>query len=192
MNLQTKHPTTADEFLRWNEGREGKREFVRGRVVEMMINVTRDHWRLSNRLARQLGEQLGDDAYDIGTADFGVRTGDGIRFPDVMVDKPAGGGGKALTASSPLLIAEILSKSTIADDFGPKARDYQGLPSLRHYLIFSQDELRLWHWSRVEDGKWIGPYIVEEGEVVLLIDGRKVSIDIESLYSDIASRTKNS
>ena len=25
MNLQSKMPTTADEFLRWNEGREGKR-----------------------------------------------------------------------------------------------------------------------------------------------------------------------
>ena len=35
MNIQSKMPTTADEFLRWNEGREGKREFVRGRVVEM-------------------------------------------------------------------------------------------------------------------------------------------------------------
>ena len=41
MNIQSKHPTTADEFLRWNEGREGKREFVRGKVIElMMINTT--------------------------------------------------------------------------------------------------------------------------------------------------------
>ena len=47
MNLQSKYPTTADEFLRWNEGREGKREFVRGNVVEMMINVTRNHARIA-------------------------------------------------------------------------------------------------------------------------------------------------
>ena len=66
MNLQQKMPTTADEFLRWNEGREGKREFVRGRVVEMMINVTRNHWRLANRLERQLAAQLGDEYYDVG------------------------------------------------------------------------------------------------------------------------------
>jgi hypothetical protein len=43
-------PTTADEFLRWNEGREGKREFVRGRVVEMMINVTRNHVDIATNL----------------------------------------------------------------------------------------------------------------------------------------------
>ena len=126
MNLQQKMPTTADEFLRWNEGREGKREFVRGRVVEMMINVTRNHWRLANRLERQIAAQLGDEHYDVGTTDYGVRTPDGIRFPDVMVDTVAVDG-RSLATTSPLLIAEILSKSSIADDFGPKARDYQGL-----------------------------------------------------------------
>ena len=58
MNLQTKLPTTADDFLRWNEGREGKREFVRGRVVEMMINVTRNHARLAAKLVILIGRRL--------------------------------------------------------------------------------------------------------------------------------------
>src|SRR6185312_5943189 len=108
MNIQSKLPTTADEFLRWNEGREGKREFVRGRVVEMMINVTKHHWRLETRLTQQLVAQLGTENYDIGSADYGVRTSDGIRYPDVMVEM-FGDDGKALASASPLLIAEILS-----------------------------------------------------------------------------------
>ena len=58
MNLQQKMPTTADEFLRWNEGREGKREFVRGRVVEMMINVTRNHVDIAANLYAGAGQQL--------------------------------------------------------------------------------------------------------------------------------------
>ena len=143
MNLQTKYPTTPDEFLRWNEGREGKREFVKGRVVEMMINVTRNHWRLANRLTQQLIAQLGTQHYDVGSADFGVRTSDGVRFPDVMVER-FGDDGKALATTIPLFLAEVLSKSTIADDFGPKARDYMGLGSLQHYLTISQDEIRVW------------------------------------------------
>jgi hypothetical protein len=60
MNIQAKMPATADEFLRWNEGREGKREFVRGKVVEMMINVTENHYRLAARLLMQLASQLDD------------------------------------------------------------------------------------------------------------------------------------
>ena len=75
MNLQQKMPTTADEFLRWNEGREGKREFVRGRVVEMMINVTRNHWRLATNLGcPAAAAQLGARTSRVGSADFGVRT----------------------------------------------------------------------------------------------------------------------
>ena len=186
MNLQQKMPTTADEFLRWNEGREGKREFVRGRVVEMMINVTRNHWRLANRLERQIAAQLGDEHYDVGTTDYGVRTPDGIRFPDVMVDTVAVDG-RSLATTSPLLIAEILSKSSIADDFGPKARDYQGLSSLQHYLTLSQDEVRLWAWSRTGDGSWKEPEIFEAGTVLLVIDGIPVSVDLPSLYEGIAT-----
>ena len=186
MNLQQKLPATADEFLRWNEGREGKREFVRGRVVEMMINVTRNHWRLANRLERQLAAQLGDENYDVGTTDHGVRTPDGIRFPDVMVDTVAVDG-RALAATSPLLIAEVLSKSSIADDFGPKARDYQGLPSLQYYLILSQDEVRVWVWARAEDKSWKEPEIFEAGSVPLVIDRVAVAIDLPSLYAGIAA-----
>lgn len=37
MNLQTRLPTTADGFLRWNEGRVGKWDLVDGRIVDMMV-----------------------------------------------------------------------------------------------------------------------------------------------------------
>lgn len=186
MNLQGKYPTTPDEFLRWNEGREGKREFVNGRVIEMMINVTKNHWRLSNRLERQLAAQLGDENYDVGTTDYGVKTSDGVRFPDVMVDSLAAGG-RSLATTSPLLIAEVLSKSSMHDDFGAKARDYQGLASLQYYLTVSQDEVRVWLWSRTADGNWTEPTIIEEGSIDLAIDGKRVSIDLSALYAGIAS-----
>lgn len=191
MNIQSRLPTTPDEFLRWNEGREGKREFVHGRVVEMMINVTRDHWRLANRLERQLAAQLGDEEFDIGTTDHGVRTTDGIRFPDVMVDKVIADG-KALAATSPLLLAEVLSKSSVDDDFGPKARDYQSLPSLQHYLVVSQDEARVWAWSRSADGAWQEPMIHETGSIHLTIDGRNVVVDLAALYLGIATPRRTS
>ena len=185
MNLQTKYPTTADEFLRWNEGREGKREFVHGRVVEMMINVTRNHWRLASRLTQQLVAGLGLKDYDIGSADFGVRTPDGVRFPDVLVER-AGADGKELATSSPLLIAEILSPSTMADDFGPKAADYLSLASLRHYLVLAQDEVRVWLWTRGEDGAWTGPEMIDASQSALGLDRLGISLDLADLYSGIA------
>lgn len=190
MNIQARYPTTADEFLRWNEGREGKREFVRGRVVEMMINVTRNHWRLANALTHQLMLQLGTDDFNVGSADFGVRTADGVRFPDVLVERYSKDG-KALATSEPLLIAEILSPSSIADDFGPKAADYLGIASLRHYLVLAQDEARIWLWSRDEDAGWLKPQIFERDGSPVALPGLGVGLDLERLYAGVVAQDRS-
>ena len=86
MNLQTKMPTTADEFLRWNEGREGKREFVRGRVVEMMIKYIE----VSQR-ARDCASVLLCSGHASIPGIFGWLSGfrasehpQGVRFPDAL------------------------------------------------------------------------------------------------------------
>lgn len=185
MNVQSRYPTTPDEFLRWNEGREGKREFVNGRVVEMMINVTENHYRLAGRLLVQLAGQLDDSQFVVGSADFGVSTRDGVRFPDVMVHKP--GDGRRLATNSPLLIAEVLSVSSMADDFGPKAEDYLALQTLEHYLVLSQDDVRIWLWSRLEDRTWSKPALIENLVEPLQLPGLGVSLNLEKLYAGIAT-----
>ena len=88
MNLQQKMPTTADEFLRWNEGREGKREFVRGRVVEMMINVTRNHGDIATNLLLATAAAARPQGLRVsGRRISACGRRDGIRYPDVIVDR---------------------------------------------------------------------------------------------------------
>lgn len=188
MNLQATSPTTVDDFLRWNEGREGKREFVRGRVIELMINVTRNHARLATRLVLQLAQQLDLDRFDVGTADFGVRTADGVRYPDVVVDLigPASKGGD-LAATAPVFLAEILSASSSARDLGEKVADYTALASLRHYLVLSQDEARFWLWSR-DGSSWSGPLEASGTGVTLELPHLGASLDMDRLYAGIGQK----
>jgi Uma2 family endonuclease len=184
MNLQTKMPTTADEFLRWNEGREGKREFVRGRVVEMMVGVSKHHFAVVGRLLYQLMRQLGLKEYAIGSAEFGVRTDEGVRYPDVLVDRLIGAGSE-LAAKEPLLVAEVLSPSSYSRDFGEKVSDYATVPSLLYYVILSQDEPRLWLWSRALDGGWSGPSLIAgQGETVEL-SRLEIFIDVGEIYDGL-------
>jgi Uma2 family endonuclease len=186
MNIHAKLPMTPEEFLVWNEDREGKREFVNGKVVEqMMIHVTRSHYFLASRLLFQLANQIGLEDFIVGSADFGVKTPNGVRYPDVMVEK-AGGAGKDLATSAPLLIAEILSPSTMADDFGPKAREYLSLATLRHYIILSQDEARIWVWSRDTKHGWTGPDIFAGMDEIVQLNGFSIALNMQSLYSGIA------
>jgi Uma2 family endonuclease len=185
MNLQQKMPTTVDEFLRWNEGREGKREFVRGRVVEMMINVTRNHMRLATRLLVTLASKLDTSRFDVGSTDFGVRTADGIRYPDVFVDLVGPQSrGSDLSTSAPIFLAEILSSSSYSHAFGEKVTDYTRLPSLLHYMVLSQDEPSVWLWSRTDDG-WYGPAQMAGMDAAVDLHGLALSLNIGDLYRGI-------
>jgi Uma2 family endonuclease len=185
MNVHTaiKLPATPDEFLRWNEDREGKREFVEGRIIEMMVNTTLNHARLASALLSILLIKLPVKSFYVTSADYGVKTKKSVRYPDVMVlssTEP----GNSLATDKPVMIAEVLSPSTMAMDFGAKALEYQAFDSLKHYLILSQNECRIWLWSRSEDGSWAEPVIHEEGEVAL--SAFDVSLDLAALYAGIA------
>nr|WP_295466389.1 Uma2 family endonuclease [Mesorhizobium sp.] len=182
MNIQSRLPTTPDEFLRWNEGREGKWDFVEGRIVDMMVKVSRNHAIIAARLTTILGQSLPFPPFTVSTADFGVKTARSVRYPDVMVDQERGSGAD-LAAASPVLIAEVLSRSTMAIDFNQKAQEYQTLGSLRHYLVLAQDEPRVWLWS--QDGVWSEPSMTEglEGEIALPAIG--LTIRLMSIYSGL-------
>lgn len=77
--------------------------------------------------------------------------GDYAPIPDVVVRcGPALDGGYA---KDPVLVAEVLSPSTINDDRGRRIDFYRGIASLRTILIVYQDEVRVEAWRR-EDGAW--------------------------------------
>ena len=187
MNIQAPTIKTADDFLRWNEGREGKRDFVRGRIVEMMMNVSRNHAKLAAKLTSLLLCALDETLYDIGTADFSIRTVEGgIRYPDVFVDR-AIGEGSDLAACEPVLLAEVLSPTSLARDFGEKVTDYTGLKSLAHYLILCQDEPRVWLFSRKEDGTFSRePDMLAGLDATLSLRDLGVTIALADLYRGIA------
>ncbi|RZJ58001.1 MAG: Uma2 family endonuclease [Hymenobacter sp.] len=56
-------------------------------------------------------------------------------YPDVMVNCDPHDQRESQQLCSPLLIVEVLSPSTAAYDRGKKFKQYQKLPSLRHYLL---------------------------------------------------------
>lgn len=188
MNIQPRYPTTPDEFLLWNEDREGKREFVRGRVVEMMTYVTRNHMKLASRLVVALSARLDPDAYDVGSADFAIRTPDGIRFPDVFVDRVTPEAtGEDLTARAPVFLAEVLSPSSRRRDFVEKQADYQSVETVQHYLILSPTEPRIWLSTRMAAG-WDDPHEIAGLDGSLSLSSLGVELPMAELYAGIGQR----
>jgi Uma2 family endonuclease len=59
----------------------------------------------------------------------------------------------ALHAQEPVAVFEVLSKSTGWIDQNLKLRDYDTTPTIRTYVLISQDEMRAMVYTRDEDGR---------------------------------------
>src|SRR5262245_51431047 len=150
MNVQPNLQMDKAAFLAWVEGREGRYELAEGRVL-MMTGGSRAHGQISANLFRILDSRLDPDRWTILT-DFGVDLGPGtVRYPDIVVE-PFTKAPRELTATAPVLIAEVLSPSTERIDLGDKAAEYPYLRSLAAYLVFAQDEQKAWIWLNREQG----------------------------------------
>ena len=150
-------PTETEAFLRWaaNVDRHHpyKYELSAGKVSRMMINVSRAHWLVTANILGELLPKLDRTRFQAGPAEFGVRTGTGVRYPDVIVDR-AGSGLADLACEAPVLIVEVLLPSTTGLDFTVKLQEYTAMASVQTYLICSQDQPRAWVWAKQADGSW--------------------------------------
>lgn len=150
-------PTEPEAFLRWaaklDRHHPFKYELSNGKVSRMMIHVSRAHWRVTANILRELLQKLDGARFEAGPAEFGVRTGVGVRYPDVIVDR-ASSNLAGLACEAPVLIVEVLSPSTEGRDFTVKLQEYTAIASVQTYLICSQDEPRAWVWARRSDGSW--------------------------------------
>jgi Uma2 family endonuclease len=78
-------------------------------------------------------------------------------YPDITVvcDEPAFDDPRKDTILNPLVLIEILSPSTEAYDRGRKFELYRQLPTLQEYVLVSQDAMRIDHYVRQTDGRWL-------------------------------------
>ncbi len=59
------------------------------------------------------------------------------------------------TALNPIVIFEVLSKSTQDYDRGGKFKLYRDIPTLEEYVLVSQDTVNAEHYKKQQDGKWL-------------------------------------
>lgn len=177
-------PTQMDKsaFLAWVQRREGRYELVRGRVV-MMPGFSRRHGLIVGNIYVLLRNQLDPARWQV-IAEFGLDSEpETLRYPDVVVDA-VGGDGKDYTATSPVLVAEVLP-STAEIDLGDKAAEYLQLPSLRAYLVFSQDEPKAWVWLRSRNGFAHGPQVVAGPDQTVRIADLGLGLSLSAIYAGL-------
>ena len=180
MNVQTNLRMDKATFLAWVQERDQRFELDGGHVV-MMTAGTRGHALVIRRLAAALERRLDGTTWSTLTSDFGVDLGPKtVRYPDLVVDV-AGGPVQDLTATAPVLIAEVISPSSATDDLGDKAAQYLRLTSLAAYLVLAQDEPKAWVWVRGNSGFPPGPEVISQ-DGTIRISALQIELPLAEIY----------
>lgn len=87
-------------------------------------------------------------------------------------------------ARDPVLVAEVLSPSTMSRDRGRKTDFYRSIASLKLFLIVYQDEPRVELWRRSADGGWAFEARGLDGTIDLPELGGALAV--AEIYDDIA------
>ena len=182
MNVQPPVPMDKDTFLVWAQGREGRLELVERRVVTL-VGGSKTHALIASQLMRALWARIDVTKWVVLGSDLAVDVGpDSLRYPDAIVDSI--GGQRALLATAPVLIAEVLSPSSATLDLGDKAAEYLRLPSLATYLVLSQDEIKAWVYVKGSE-QHPGPEPIAGAHATIKISALGIDVPLAEIYRGI-------
>ncbi len=172
MSAAEKFHLTPNDYLATERASDLRHEYVVGQVFAM-AGGSSNHSLIAMNLAVAIGRQLVGSTCRLYTSDLkvGVVESDLYSYPDLsgLCGTPRFLDEKKDVLVNPSLIVEVLSPSTEAYDRGAKFAHYRQMPSMREYVLVSQDEMRIEIFTAGEDGSWtFREYREPEAEVPLV------------------------
>ena len=151
MQPQRESRLTLEDYLQLEKDTNEKYEYYNG-YVEAMAGGSYEHNTINGNIFSDINTKLKGKSCQIMNSDtkLYLENSNTYFYPDAMIicgereqlDKYTG------AFKNPVVIIEVLSKSTEAFDRGDKFDFYRQLPSLRHYVLVKQDEAKIQVYSR--------------------------------------------
>ncbi|BAY33960.1 hypothetical protein NIES2107_58650 [Nostoc carneum NIES-2107] len=188
MQLETqKRYYTPEEYLEIEEKAEYKSEYRDGEIVPMTGGTT-NHNKIAGNFYAYLKFALKGKNYDvyIGDVRLWIPRYRQHTYPDVMVieGEPIYTGTSTTTVMNPLLIAEVLSKSTKNYDQGDKFLYYRSIPELQEYILIDQYQYHVMQYVKTAASQWSFTEI--EGEsATLSLQTVDFKIELRDLYEKV-------
>jgi Uma2 family endonuclease len=170
---------TTEQYLDLERHTETRHEFLDG-TVYAMSGASRAHSAICFNLAGLTHRQLNGTPCRGFSSDMKVRSGDArlYAYPDLTIvcGEPLVDDDHGDVLTNPSVIFEVLSRSTEAYDRGEKFERYKTIETLTDYVLVSQDQPRLEHFSRQPDGTW----------ALAEVSGRDASLKLVSINCRVA------
>ena len=175
-------PWTVDEFLDWEREQAERFELVDG-VVRMMTGGSNAHAAVKGNLFAALRGRVKTPC-QVFVDGPKVVTASASLYPDVLVTcAPVVMADD--TVREPVLIAEVLSRSTAGHDRGAKWLAYREIEGLTHYVLVWQDVRRVELFSR-RAGGW--ELVILEPPAPIELSALGVSLGFAELYDGVLDR----
>ncbi|WP_439814016.1 Uma2 family endonuclease [Zavarzinia sp. CC-PAN008] len=176
---------TIEEFLTWDDGTDTRYE-LRGGVLVAMSPGSRAHQRMIPALAVAVGGVLR------GRKGCEQRSEAGILSPtrdltyyvvDLLItcserDR------ETPYAQDPILIVEVLSKSTERVDRRTKLPDFRAIPSVEEILLIDPEKPHCEVHRRTGDGRWLVD-LIRGRDQHLVLESIGLKVPLSELYPDI-------
>lgn len=174
------NPWTVEEFLDWERQQPEKYEYIDG-IIRMMVGGTSDHATIAGNVFATLRAALRGGPCRAYIEGMKVDIGTGIAYPDVVVTCAAVEPKKD-EVPDPVVIVEVLSRSTESIDRGAKWLGYQSIATLQQYILISQDEPQVEIYERNDGGWRYG--VVKGAQAKVRFAVGDVEMTVAAIYED--------
>jgi len=167
---------SPEDYLKGEPLSEVKHELINGHVYAM-AGASANHERISVNILRKFGNHLENTPCEPFGSDMKVRVGSNFFYPDVTVDCHFDDAEPYFT-ETPIIIIEVLSRSTRRTDETIKLMSYITIPSLLEYVLIQQDFVDIQVIRRSEG--WLPKHYFLDDEITFESIG--LTLSVEDIY----------
>jgi Uma2 family endonuclease len=181
---------TLEEYLRKEANSAHKHEFINGEIIKMP-NARYNH----NLIAMNIAVEMTNATEDLEKEYQILGSDQKIYFPSLdegvyadtlaICEKPLFWDDDDLLLINPILVVEVLSKSTQKYDKTGKFNKYKTLESFKEYVMIRQNECYAEVWYRERPGLW-HETIVTDIEGKLPLQSLGVEISMKRIYKNVS------
>ena len=173
----------AEEYLALERRSQLRSEFDQGEMFAT-TGASRKHNLITLNIARRISEAFDNRPCETYSNDMRVKVSlSGLyTYPNVVATckSPQFEDDLVDTLLNPQAIVEVQRESTESYDRGKKFSHYRRIPSLKDYLLVSQDHVMVEHYMRQPNNRWLltEAFQLEDSVNILSIDCRLRLADI--------------
>ncbi|MFN7502549.1 MAG: Uma2 family endonuclease [Dolichospermum sp.] len=174
---------SPQEYLELEVNSEIRHEYINGLIIPM-TGGTPNHNQLALNFSGTLNYLLKRQPYQVFVTDqrLWIPSRKIHTYPDIMVVKTPleYQEGRTDTLVNPVMIAEVLSKSTKGYDRDEKFAAYRTIPTLQEYILIDQYTIHIEQYFKTDNNQWIFSEFTD-GNINLNL----ASISCQMILSDI-------